>query len=166
MWRGLPSGRPYYETAQICLDGHIISSAIGLHPEEAQKHCTKCGKPTITNCQACGAPIRGDYIVPGVAFPPSSELPFYCHECGEPYPWTKATLEAAKELVQMENIPEEEKKALVEDLPALLSDTPRSKVAIARWKRFLDNTGPTIKQAVRDLLVDIVSEAVKKAMFQ
>lgn len=155
----------YYETAQVCLNGHMITSGIESSPEMAQKYCSDCGAPTITRCPACDAPIRGYHHIPGVISISQTKVRSYCHECGAPYPWTKAKLEAATELVQMSNLSEEEKNALVADLPALSSDTPRTKVAVVKWKRFLDNTTSTIKQALRDILVDIASETAKKALF-
>ena len=53
-----------YDTAQICINGHIINSMSISKPEHNKKFCDKCGEPTITNCQNCNAPIRGYYHPP------------------------------------------------------------------------------------------------------
>jgi len=56
----------WYDTAQICMNGHIINSMSKLHPEHNRKFCDKCGEPTITNCQKCNSPIPGHYHKPPV----------------------------------------------------------------------------------------------------
>jgi len=75
-----------YTTAQICLDGHLVTDDIQSAPERAQKHCKRCGSSTISQCPGCSTDIRGryyqdqDYFDLGI----SSGLPSYCHECGQP----------------------------------------------------------------------------------
>jgi hypothetical protein len=54
----------WYDTAQICINGHIINSMSKSHPEHNKKFCDKCGAQTITNCPNCNAPIRGYYHAP------------------------------------------------------------------------------------------------------
>ncbi len=54
----------WYDTAQICINGHVINSMSKSHPEHNKKFCDKCGEPTITNCPKCNAPIRGHYHEP------------------------------------------------------------------------------------------------------
>ena len=43
----------YYDIAQICLNGHVITEKARGAPEFAQKFCKKCGESTITECQSC-----------------------------------------------------------------------------------------------------------------
>lgn len=129
-----------------------------------QDFCSECGSPTITKCQHCGSEIRGYYNVPGVIAIPHYSLKAYCHQCGQPYPWTEARLKAAEELILLGEVPEADKQALIADLPALTVDTPRTPVAMARMSRFLSRAGAPIAAAVRDILVDIAGETVKKSL--
>jgi hypothetical protein len=39
-----------YDVAQICENGHVISSYHLSYPESSQKYCDKCGAPTIIGC--------------------------------------------------------------------------------------------------------------------
>jgi hypothetical protein len=88
----------WYDTAQICTRGHVITSYLVSQPQGSQKFCKTCGSPTITTCQVCNENIRGEYHVPGViSFFPYS-VPDFCHGCGSAYPWTVAKSRATKEL--------------------------------------------------------------------
>ena len=51
----------WYDTAQICINGHVINSMSISHPEHNKKFCDKCGALTITNCPKCNTPIKGHY---------------------------------------------------------------------------------------------------------
>ena len=80
----------YYDTMQVCTAGHMITSHCRHHPEDMKKRCSKCGSVTITKCQSCDAEIQGYENIPGVAHMGPDAPPAYCHECGEPYPWTQS----------------------------------------------------------------------------
>ena len=38
----------YYHTAQICLNGHVITDSYDKNPEFRQNYCDKCGQPIDT----------------------------------------------------------------------------------------------------------------------
>lgn len=79
-----------YDTMQVCRNGHQITDSYHGAPEFRQNFCEKCGAETIIECQECGAEIQGKYNVEGVVSVGSSkEVPSFCHNCGEPYPWNK-----------------------------------------------------------------------------
>lgn len=79
-----------YDVMQVCLNGHQITDSYNSNPEFRQNYCEQCGAETITECQECGANIKGDYKVEGVIAPGSNtDVPDFCHECGEPYPWNQ-----------------------------------------------------------------------------
>lgn len=81
----------YYETMQVCLNGHLITERFHSSPEHRKKFCDKCGIETIFQCPKCNTDIRGKYIVPGVvAIGFRTPVPKHCHECGTHYPWVKA----------------------------------------------------------------------------
>lgn len=77
-----------YDVMQVCLNGHKITHAFNRSPEFRQAACGDCGADTIHECPECDTPIRGKYYVDGVISATGPDPPEYCHECGEPYPWT------------------------------------------------------------------------------
>ncbi|NRY58845.1 hypothetical protein DE169_004073 [Clostridium acetobutylicum] len=104
-----------YRTAQICLNGHEITTSANTSPELMENFCSKCGAATITNCPICNTPIRGSYHVEGVlSLGHEYKIPSYCHNCGKPYPWTKTALESANALIEEdENLNSDEKNNFV-----------------------------------------------------
>lgn len=157
----------YHDTQQVCTNGHQITDTYHRSPGFRQAYCDKCGAPTIISCQHCGAEIRGDYQVDGViAIGFSTPVPSFCAACGKPYPWTATSLEAASELAtEMESLTSEEREALIGTIPDLVVESPRTIVAETRFKRLMSKAGPAAAGAMRDLLVDIVSESVKKSLY-
>src|SRR5216684_6651623 len=80
----------WHDTAQICLNGHVVNDAVRSSPEFNQKYCNRCGAATITACEKCKQGIPGDYhsdavIVIGGG---TMDAPPHCANCGAPYPWT------------------------------------------------------------------------------
>ena len=156
----------YYDTAQICLNGHVVSTFASSQPQSNQKFCAQCGAETILACTGCGTTIRGYYHVPGVIGFFDYSKPAYCYGCGKPFPWTAASLEAASELVDdLETLSHEEKQQLKGSFPDLVRDTPRTAVAEGRFKRLTKKAGTETVGAMRSILIDVVSEAVKKSIF-
>jgi len=156
----------WYDTAQICTNGHIITDTFITNPEESQKYCNKCGAPTITNCQNCKSPIRGFYHISGVIYSSDLKLPSFCHECGKPYLWTEARLKAAKDLSdEIENLTPEERETLKKSLDDIVRDTPQTTVASTRFKKIAAKAGAVAASALKDILVDIASEAAKKVIW-
>lgn len=151
----------YYDTAQICLNGHVVNASSTRLPQDNKAFCEKCGAATTTACPSCGSGIRGNYYGRRVFVPLSR--PSFCPDCGKPYPWTDSALQAAKELAQeLEGLTHEERKTLSKDLDDIVADTPRTQVAAVRLKKMLAKAGKVGAQAVRDILVDVASEAAKK----
>ena len=56
----------YYETAQICKNGHVITDAHNQQPDMAKPFCPECGLETMTKCEHCDAPIQGRIHVDSV----------------------------------------------------------------------------------------------------
>ncbi len=156
-----------YDVAQICLSGHLINDSTHEFPEANKKFCQKCGKKTITECQDCGYPIRGDYVAGAVVVVGGShyKVPAYCENCGRPYLWTKAALEEATELTkQLPGLSETEKSEIANNLDYLLFDTAKSKPAAVRVKTLLGKSGGDIAGMLRDSIVDVASETAKKIL--
>lgn len=156
----------YYDTAQICLNGHEINSMAASNPQSNQKFCSRCGAQTITTCQSCNAQIRGYYHVPGVISLHEYNKPSYCFNCGTAFPWTASSLDAASELVDgLETLSAHEKQQLKDSLPDLVRETPKTPVAEGRFKRLTKKAGVEAVGGIRAILIDVVSEAVKKSIF-
>ena len=156
----------YYDSAQICMNGHVINAMAKDYPNSNQAFCSDCGEPTITACPSCNSDIRGYYHVPGVIGFSDYYAPSYCYNCGSPYPWITTRLEAASELADdLEGLNDEEKQALKQSLPELVKNGPKIVVAETRFKKFMKKAGSEAYEGMKSILIDVVSEAVKKSVF-
>lgn len=157
----------YFEQAQICLNGHVITLMLAMSPERSQSFCSECGSPTISECPECNAPIHGYHVSPGIIGGTSSErVPAFCHNCGTSYPWTAARLEAARELADdAEELDGDERDQLKKTLDDLVNDTPRTQVAAQRFKRLAARAGAETAGGLKEVLVGVVSEAARKVIW-
>ena len=156
----------YYDIAQVCINGHVINSMSQDYPQSNQKFCDKCGEKTITSCPECTTNIRGYYHAQGVIGSFKYEPPRFCYNCGSSFPWTKSSLEAAAELAdEIEGLTDNEKTQLKEALPALVKDGPKTVIAESRFKKLMKKAGKDTYDGMRSILIDVVSEAVKKSVF-
>jgi hypothetical protein len=159
----------WYDTAQICINGHVINSQSVSRPDHNSDFCDKCGAPTIIKCQKCNKPIRGIYHSPYHLIPSdvtSFTLPSFCPECGKTYLWTEAKLKAAQDLSdELDNLSKEEREMLKKSIDDIVRDTPQTTVAVTRFKRLVAKAGKPAADAFRDILVDILSEAIKKSIW-
>jgi|AntAceMinimDraft_17_1070374.scaffolds.fasta_scaffold83186_2 hypothetical protein len=157
--------REGYDIAQICINGHPINSSSTTYPQYNQDYCDKCGAKATTICVVCRTSIRGSYhhpdIVPNIYIPPS-----YCYKCGHPFPWTEQKIQVAIELSKEEGqLTDDDVKELEESIKEIISDTPRTQLGASRFKRMMNKLGKPTAQAVRDILVDLVSETAKKIIW-
>ena len=159
----------WYDTAQICTNGHVINSCSVSIPYHNKNFCDRCGAPTLTNCQNCNALIKGYYHqsnVTALIYHTDLMLPSFCPDCGRSYPWTEARLKAAKELSdELDNLSLEERETLKKSLDDIVRDTPQTTVAVNRFKRLIAKAGKPAADAFRDILVDVLSEAIKKSIW-
>lgn len=168
-----------YRTALVCECGHLITGDCSSAPDAL--YCSQCGKPCISACPSCHAPIRGDYYerCPNCGLHCGSALdnldyaqlaqyserlvesctvPAYCHNCGEPYPWTETLLCRANEIVDfMDELSDEEKSALKECFPFLLSDAPDASYHALVASKLLRSVSSIAKTALQNLLADHLS---------
>jgi hypothetical protein len=158
----------WYDTAQICVNGHVTTDMLKTAPAHAQKFCSECGAPTITACENCGESIRGEYFVPGaIALGSHYSPPKYCHACGAIFPWTAKTLEAARELADDLALSDDEKQIIKDKLPDIAQDTPTAEVSAIKVKRLLDKARPAgsvVVGVLYKLLIDYASETTKKIL--
>ncbi len=153
-------------TAQVCPNGHVATSGADQNPELRERFCSKCGEPTLTNCEGCAAPIRGDFHVDGVfSFGGIYNPPAFCHNCGDAFPWTKRRVDGAVELLQTADLSENELQQFRADLVELTKDSPKVQVASLRFKKTMTKAGSAVASGVRDIVIDVLSEAAKKAIW-
>jgi hypothetical protein len=155
-----------YDVAQICLNGHVTNDGIQQFPQGNKKFCPKCGEATTIACPNCGHPIRGDYISDlVVVMGHHYRAPAYCENCGKPYPWTERTKTAAEQLAkQLPGLSDAERGEISDSLDDLVTDTPKSKPAALKVKTLLAKAGGEAAGMLRDLVVAVSSEAVKKVL--
>lgn len=149
------------DVAQVCLNGHATNPSTQLHPEHNVAHCPDCGAATIMQCPACQTSIRGKihehlYI--------SWTPPRHCHKCGAPYPWTAARIASLSDLIDMADLDDNNKNALKRDVPDLIVETPRTRVAAARMARFLRAAGTAYTRAIRGAFAEVACDVAKEAI--
>lgn len=169
-----------YDVAQVCLNGHMVNDRSESRPEFSKKFCPDCGSETIPHCQTCGETIQGalhsTYVLKGSRYwrrPPSrftsttdGAVRAYCHACGNPYPWTNRSIEAAQALAQeQDKLTDAEKLLLQSSIPDLVADTPRTSLAVVRFKKLMLKIGKEAGDGFKNILVNVLSEAVKKQLW-
>ena len=159
-----------YERGYVCLNGHWVNRFGDSSPEGNFQADPACGSGVISACPECAHKILGHRRArPSDAFAvldlsSAPRVPAFCHHCGEPYPWTAAYQEAYRELMALSPLTDAERADAQKDLDALVSETPKTPVAIARTKRVLTRLGAGIKEEAEKLLVKIVTEAAARAL--
>jgi hypothetical protein len=113
-------------------------------------------------CQKCNCPIRGVsegmYII-------YFKIPSYCIECGNPYPWTEKKIQATKELIdELDELTPEEREKLKLSINDLITDTPRSEVAVTIFKKNIPKINKVLAKSLLDMAVGIATDAVKKSL--
>ncbi len=153
-----------YHTGQICLNGHVVHESLDLSPEYGADFCDRCGAKTITSCPKCTHQIRGAATGDITAVPYLA--PSFCYRCGNPYPWTASQLKAAQELAaELEGLSDDDREVLTSSIGDLVRETPRTQVAIIRFKKLMVKVGKGGADAFKDILVNIVSEVIRKQIF-
>lgn len=155
-----------YKTAQICLNGHVITTNIENHE---QPYCSKCGTKTITHCPNCGEHIQGKYLIDGVLTLNKSQYvtPWYCHSCGTPYPWTQKILSNAVELLSLDGELDADTQELIKNaIPNLLVDTPETPISIANYRSGISKAGQIVRDSMFQLLSSVLSESIKNLLFR
>lgn len=159
--------REGYDIAQVCINGHVINSNSLTYPTKNKKFCDKCGEGTITTCKNYGASIKGSYLYPviinsGLGY----KLPNFCDNCGHQYPWTEIKLKASVGLINLsENLDDEEKVDLNNCIEDLVKENSNVPVALLKLKKYLGKAGQEIALGIKDILIDIVSETIKKSIW-
>lgn len=155
----------YYQL--ICKNGHQESFWHSLG-NQSSIFCEKCGEITIDKCLHCNYPINGYYYPDGVITlgPDTFPIPSYCKDCGKPYPWTEKILNNAIELISLDDDLDSRTREIIKNaIPDLLVDTPTTPLAVAKYKININKASQIVKDGMRNLLVDVLSETAKKSLF-
>jgi len=73
---------------------------------------------------------------------------------------------AARDLVDaLEGLRKEEKQELKQSIEDIVGDTPQTAVAATRFKRYVTQAGKAAAGGLRSILIDVVSETVKKLLW-
>ena len=146
-----------------CLNGHTLVSPNWITQAE---YCEQCGAKMIDKCPECDYPINEwDFGHIPVLGTPHYFRAAYCKHCGKPYPWTKSAIEAAIELVEEEDeLDSILKEKLVSSLPDIISDTPKTQIAVVRFKKGLLSAGKFTADALRQFVIDFGCELAKKQL--
>ncbi|MBF6606508.1 MAG: DUF2321 domain-containing protein [Chloroflexi bacterium] len=151
-----------YDEGEACENGHRINGDVIGSPEDSSSFCPECGAATIRGCHQCGATLRGYMrgVVTG-----DWTLEAYCRDCGKPYHWTEASIQAAKDLLELEaSLSSEDRELLATNLDAVTRDTPQTAVAAKRIKLVLAKVPGQAATAVRDIILGVATEAAKSAI--
>jgi len=153
----------WFDTAQVCLEGHMINDHAESEPESNKKFCSKCGAATILACPHCSVKIKGYPHIPNVCSLPVDEPEKFCDNCGHPYPWSESRLRAAIDMSgELDGLTEQDREDLKKSLPDLLRDVPNTPVAATRFKKIFRKVGGKGGELVWDILKDVASETAKK----
>jgi hypothetical protein len=160
--------QPYFDMAQICVNGHVINSNYLKNPQFNQQYCDRCGERTITQCPKCSENIKGEYEDPqshvsviGFWYKP----PSFCEYCGKPFPWTSSAIRAARELTGTLDLTDDQKKELKKDITDMVKNTPRARVAAARFKKTLEDKYQQIPALYHDLLIAVLPAVVSHMLW-
>lgn len=131
--------------AYICENGHEISSFSNFCGD---RFCKECGKPVINKCTNCGSVIKGLTNDP-YGFILEYVVPAYCPDCGKPYPWTIAAIEATACLLDFsEEVSYADRENLKKLLPDAVAQTPRTTLAAAFFKKIMDATDSVVTEGL------------------
>lgn len=155
----------FTDTAQICLNGHVINDSFHKSSQLNKKFCPNCGEATITECPECHKPIAGEIHYSNVWGAHSYKLPAYCIECGKPYPWTVTKLKAAKDLAnELDELNSEEQKVLENSIEEVTKDNPQAQVGAARINKIMKKVGKASADILQKIIIEVASETAKKVL--
>jgi hypothetical protein len=145
-----------FDVQQVCLNGHIVTNFAKSSPKDTEKFCSRCGEETVLACPACKTWLRGNdhdsNVIIGYYVPP----PSYCYNCGVAFPWVQRQLESASELVaESELLSEHEKFSLTNTFKDLMTDTPKTPLAVSRFRRLISKAGEELQDGLHKILVHL-----------
>jgi len=153
-----------YDTMQVCMNGHQITSYAATQPEVRQTYCSGCGAKTIDRCQNCSTPIRGYRHMPGVFLVASTPVPKHCINCGQPYPWQEAAIENLTDLLKESGLSDDQIAEAEKALPDVIQETPKTESASLKLGKVLRAMGKPAYDITIKVVSDLASETAKKTL--
>lgn len=151
-----------FDHAQICPEGHVVTSSFYTSPEFGEEYCSTCGKQTLTACSSCSTPIRGSYRA---SLSARYKPPAYCRNCGVPFPWTATAIEEWRLLADMfEGVTDDERARLKASIDDIIVDSPGTPRTVLTLKRLLPKVGNEAYGAARTILLAVATAAAKEQM--
>jgi hypothetical protein len=152
------------DIAQICVAGHRTNSRVRDIPDLNKAFCDLCGSKTITACPKCSGQIPGGF--PGITSAGSDPAPKFCVHCGCPYPWTQLALQTALELSdEAADLSSEQREQLKSSIRDLVQESPKTQLAVIRFKKLIGSAGGAIGDAVKKTLAEVLSEVIKRQIW-
>jgi hypothetical protein len=156
-----------YDVAQVCRNGHDITSMAESSPQLRKPFCPTCGSQTIMACEHCATAIQGYYHESGILDGVGYTQPAYCFNCGSPFPWTasRARLAVARDLAdEAEGLSTEDRERLKDSLDDISRDSASIHAATSRIRRIAATVrGPT-GAALHELVTEIAAETARKTL--
>jgi hypothetical protein len=118
-------------------------------------------------CPSCSASILGEYDSPNVAVISFRgwKPPAHCHQCGKPYPWTERRAAALADAIdEVDELSQIERDKLKQSIPDVLSKTPGTDTAVARFKKAIKKGGDVGGKLLSDVLAKVAAEVVTKSI--
>lgn len=163
------------DTAQICINGHIINLSCKYDPIACSDYCPQCGEKTIIKCPHCFAPIRGNkYTETPVWLDVTDteiihevyQIPAFCPKCGSPYPWTESLLQEADTIIDsFDELTEEQRKLLKDKFPDLLTDTPRTISSALTFSKLINGLTSVGSSVGKGFLINLLEKHVPETIF-
>jgi hypothetical protein len=122
------------------------------------KFCADCGAKTMSKCHGCGVYIQYNDSR-------SHYVPNYCTKCGVAFPWTTAAIQTVSKYTdELDGLNDEDKATLKAAYPELTRDTPKTDVAIGRFKKVYAKLAPAAATVVRGTIQTVLTEYVKHSL--
>ena len=142
----------------VCLNGHDVNNRSTTEPQYNADYCPKCGAKTISECPHCSEPINGEYLDPNIS---AGRPALFCHACGKPYPWTEKKAEALEEMIaELVGFEAGELEKLKESIPDLICETPKSDIAVFRYRNAIIKAGTIGGKALYDLAASVAGSVI------
>lgn len=138
----------HYYPAFICENGHVLEVASF---ECDSLYCSECSAPIISMCPNCRSTIRGHEVGCSGHY----RIPSYCDKCGNPYPWTFRAQAIAEAIIKEDtNISTDERDLLLDVVPDMIVETPKTRLAAVRIKKAFKVLGTFAADGLRQFLID------------
>ena len=147
-----------YLISIVCKDGHVVTARSTNGDNSNNKFCEKCGVETISSCESCGTPIRGD-IDDCINFTASPSAPPYCYKCGSMFPWTAKRLKKLEILLANDiHLNDEEKEQLLDSAKGIMVEDISAQLDAAVYVSFFQKAKPELQLALRSFAVSVASQ--------